>query len=97
MRALKYQRSPQSGGRNSPDIQPDDFSGSGTVTVSMKLHLGHSKMRFSLWSGSRAQRGGDLRRVRQGGQVKRGYNTFVAEIVYSLSHKHAYLDPTQVP
>jgi hypothetical protein len=43
----------QSGARSSPDNHPVafDFSGSGTVTVFMKLYLGHSKMRFSPRSG----------------------------------------------
>jgi len=60
------------GGRSSPSTQPaeSDFRGSGTVTVSVKLHLAHSKVRLSLRPGTGKIRT-SIMRVWQRGQCGR--------------------------
>ena len=55
---------------NSRSSPTNCSNGSGTVTVFMKLHLGHSKMRFSLRSGAGDTRA-NIIRVRQREQYGR--------------------------
>jgi hypothetical protein len=67
-----FKNRPQFGRRNSLDTHPVDLDsgGSGTVIVFMKLHLGHSKTRFSLHPGKGVIRA-SLIRVRQREQYGR--------------------------
>jgi len=70
-------------------LTSSDLIGSGTTTVSMKWHLGHSKVRFSEWSnrGTMLAKFIRVRHLMQGGRSIGESNTSVSERGMSLTSR----------